>query len=157
MVSKLAQVTSCTSSAKSSAEASTPTWKRNQAWPALLNPAEAHVHHRNRRLGIRLARQHPRVAYYRHYRADTCADPKRRIRQRLGRRRRRRGGGGWGRRIRGRRGHRSGISGGTTAGLGAEAKGSALGGEEEMDARCSISSPMPPGCWCLQARRRKSA
>lgn len=31
-----------------------------------------------------------------------------------------------------------------------EAKGSERGGDE-MDARCRISSPMPPGCQCLRA------
>lgn len=35
-----------------------------------------------------------------------------------------------------------------------EAKGSERGGDEAMDARCSISSPIPPGCQCLQAHTR---
>ncbi|KAG8078821.1 hypothetical protein GUJ93_ZPchr0007g3091 [Zizania palustris] len=81
MASKLAQVTSYTSSTKpkSSTDASTPTWYRSQA--TCLHHSILHscrgacsvVHHRNRRLGVRLAGQHPRVAYRRHYRADTCA------------------------------------------------------------------------------------
>jgi len=34
-----------------------------------------------------------------------------------------------------------------------EAKGSERGGDERMDARCRISSPIPPGCQCLQASK----
>jgi hypothetical protein len=37
------------------------------------------------------------------------------------------------------------------------AEASERDGEEMMDARCRISSPMPPGCRCLHARRRRSA
>ena len=35
------------------------------------------------------------------------------------------------------------------------AEASERDGEEMMDARCRISSPMPPGCRCLHARRTK--